>query len=303
MSAVDVRTRHPAPGASTSPGVRVTVPTAVVVGGIVAASAYGLLADDPYRGISAATVTAARAQDLCSLVVAALLVLLARAATPRAHLLRLGLFAYVAYSYAIYATGVSMNRMFLVYVVLVSAAGAALIDGLVRLEPSAYRRASRPRLVRGTGWFFIVVAALFASLWLSTLLPYAMGGHRPSPEGPGGVPYPVFVLDLTIVLPALAAEGALLLKKRAVAGPLAVVVLVKIITLFTALWAGALVGLIKGEDVDLGADAGPSVVMLLVCVVLLRRWIAEVVPDRNGDDAPQLVPVREHIWSDPGGRA
>ena len=264
--------------AARKPGWRVAVPTALVVTGIVAASSYGLLTAHPYRGVSAATVTAARAQDACSLVVAVLLAVLARSPTRRAHLLRLGLFAYVAYSYAIYATGISMNRVFLVYVVLVSASGAALLDGLVRLEPSAYERTTRRGLERGTGWFLIVVAALFAGLWLSTLVPYAVGGPRPTPEGPGGVPYPVFVLDLTVVLPALAAVGSLLLRGRRVAGPLAVVVLVKVITLFTALWAGTLAGLVRGDDLELGPDAGPSLLMLLVCVALLARWITQVAP-------------------------
>ena len=50
----------------------------VVALGIVAASAYGLLAPDPYRSLPDATVLAARGQDVGSLLVAALLVALAR---------------------------------------------------------------------------------------------------------------------------------------------------------------------------------------------------------------------------------
>jgi hypothetical protein len=93
--------------------------------GIVTASAYGLLAAEPYRDLPAATVLGAQAQDVCSILVAGVLVFLVRRSrvSPRGHLARLGLLAYVVYSYAIYLTGVPMNRVFLVYVVIETLAG------------------------------------------------------------------------------------------------------------------------------------------------------------------------------------
>jgi hypothetical protein len=277
--------------ATTSDSTRtvITVRTVwLVAAGIVFASAYGLLADEPYRGVSDPTVIAARAQDVCSVVVAALLLVLARAANGHQHVVRLGLLAYVAYSYAVYLVGIPMNRMFLVYVVIESLSVALLLDGLVRLRPAGWPRTQHRPLERGTGWMLLVIAGLFTALWLTALVPYAFGGHRPDPEGPGGVAYPIFVLDLVVVLPCLAAIGLLLLKGHRVAGPLAVVALVKIITLFTALWAGVLVGFVEGADVRLGADAGPSVLMLLVCVVVLRRWWSALTPDPDGYAWPRL---------------
>ena len=76
----------------------------------------------------------ARAQDACSIVVAALLVLLVRrpVMSTAARLARLGLLAYLLYSYLIYVTGVPMNRVFLVYVLIVSLSGAALLGGLLQ---------------------------------------------------------------------------------------------------------------------------------------------------------------------------
>lgn len=269
-------------------------PSRSVALGLVVASAYGVLADHPYRGVSDATVVAAKAQDVCSLVVAAALLLLGRRTSVRAHLVRLGLFGYVAYSYAIFIWGVAMNRAFLVYVVLVAVAGAALLDGLVRLVPEAWPRATSGRLERGTGWFLTVVAMLFAALWLTTLLPFALGGPRPDPEGPGGAPYPVFVLDLTVVLPCIAAIGLLLRRGRPIAGPLAVVALVKIITLFTVLWIGVLAGAVGGSSVSLGPDAGPSLVMVAVSCWLLVRWVREL--GGAGADA-----VRPTFWPPESG--
>jgi hypothetical protein len=249
--------------------------------GIAASSSYALLAADPYRDLPEATLIAAKAQDACSVLVAVLLLLLRRRPSARVHLVRLGLLAYVAYSYSIYLIGVPMNRVFLVYVVLVTVSGAALLDGVVRLRPDGWPRVSRPRLERGTGWVLVAVAVLFAALWLTALLPFASGGAEPDAVGPGGAAYPVFVLDLVVALPCVAAVGVLALRGRAIAGPLVVVVLVKIITLFTALWAGVIVGLAMGAEVHLAADAGPSVVMLGACAVLLRRWLRALSPDES----------------------
>lgn len=246
-----------------------------VVGiGIVAASAYGLLAAEPYRSLPDATVLGARGQDVGSLLVAVLLVALARPSrlAPTRFLAWLGLLAYVVYSYAIYLTGVPMNRVFLIYVVIESVAGAALLVGLWRLTTMVWPDDVPTRLRRGTGGMLVVVAVLFAGLWLSTLLPVALTGSVPDPEGVGGAPYPVFVLDLVVVLPAVAAVGVLLLRGHRLGPPLAVVTLIKILTLFATLWAGPAYALATDGPVHLGPDAGPSLVLLLACAWLLTAW-------------------------------
>ena len=276
---------RPSPALPVSRTTRLSVVT--VCAGIVVASAYGLLADAPYRDLTQATVVAAKAQDVCSVVVAGLLLLLVRsgADSRTAHLLRLGLLAYVAYSYAIYLIGVPMNRVFLVYVVIEAAALAGLVEGLLRLATCEWPKVSS-RLIRGTGWMLSVVAVMFTGLWLSTLLPYAFGGATPEPEGVGGAPYPVFVLDLVVVLPCIFGIGVMLLRGRALGGPLAVVALVKIITLFAALWAGVAVGLVTGEDVELGPDAGPSLLMLALSGWLLVRWLRSLTQEGKDGQRP-----------------
>ena len=242
---------------------------------VVAASLFGLVAETPYRSLPEATVVSARAQDACSIVVAALLVLLVRrpVVSTAAHLTRLGLLAYLLYSYLIYVTGVPMNRVFLVYVVIVCLSGAGLLAGLRGLLDEPPASTAGPRLVRATGWVLVVTAVLFAGLWLSVLVPFALGGDRPDHEGVGGTPYPVFVLDLAIVLPAVAAVGVLLLRRRAVAAPLAAVALLKILTLFTALWAGPVLALVTDAEVHLGPDAGPSLLLLLASGWLSALWL------------------------------
>ena len=248
--------------------------TVALVPAVLAASAYGLLADHAYRALPDATVLGARAQDACSIVVAVLLAVLAmRPASVRLELVRLGLLGYLAYSYLIYVSGVPMNRVFLVYVAIVALSGAGLVSGLVRMAASPPPSTASRRLRRGTGWMLVVTGVLFAGLWLSALLPFALGGARPDPEGVGGTPYPVFWLDLAIVLPAIVAVGVLLLRGRPAGPPLAVVALIKIVTLFTALWAGPVVALATSTDVHLGPDAVPSLLLLVASAWLVGRWL------------------------------
>lgn len=261
---------------------------------IVTASAYGLIAAEPYRDLPDATVLGAQAQDACGVLVAVLLVLLVRrpVLSARGHLARLGLLGYVVYTYAIYLTGVPMNRVFLVYVVIELLAGSALLGGLFRLRPAGWARVDSRRLERGTGWMLVVVAVLFASLWLSTLVPYAAGGAAPDPEGVGGTPYPVFVLDLVVVLPCIAAVGVLLVRGRTIAGPLTVVALIKIVTLFTSLWAGVVAAWVTGTTVHLGPDAAPSLLLLVASGWLTVRWLRDLRADEHGF-------LRPGPWSEP----
>lgn len=299
----DGSTRASVPAAPTVPAIRAATPppsavaapptsiltrwsTWVLAAAVVGASLYGLLAETPYRSLPEATVVSAQAQDACSIVVAAILVLLVRRSvtSTASHLARLGLLGYLLYSYLIYVTGVPMNRVFLVYVVIVSLSGAGLLGGLHHLVDRPPASTASPRLTRTTGWVLVVTAVLFAGLWLSVLLPYALGGPSPEPEGVGGTPFPVFVLDLAAVLPAIAAVGVLLLRGRAVAPPLAAVALLKILTLFTALWAGPVLALVTDADVDLGPDAVPSLLLLAASAWLTARWL------RSFEPVPSHVP-------------
>lgn len=282
-------TRTPGPTGTSTRQRWMRVSSMVIAAGVVSASTYGLLAGDAYRGLDRATIVGARAQDVVSLGVAVALVVLGHPAlqTARGHLVRLGLLAYVAYSFAIYLIGVPMNRMFLVYVLVVSVSVAALADGLVRMRTAGWGAPSH-RLVCTTGWFLVVTAVVFTGLWLVALTPFALGGATPEPAGPGGTPYPVFVLDLTVVLPCVFAVGWLLLHHRPIAFPLAVVTLVKIASLFAALWVGVVVNLLVDGHVALGPDWAPSAVLLLASLALLVRWVA-VVPHRG-------APTRSHIW-------
>jgi hypothetical protein len=187
--------------------------------GIAMATAYAFVASDPYRSLPAATVLTARGQDVVSVLVAGLLAAL------------------------VVPVRVSPLRL-LVWV--------GLLGRVLRPTTLQWPDTASNRLRRGTGWMLAVVAMMVSGLGLSVVVPFALEGNAPSPQGAGGTTYPVFVLDLVVVLPALAAVGVLLLRRHRLGAPFAVLALAKLLTLFRALWAGPAYALVTGVRVALG---------------------------------------------------
>jgi hypothetical protein len=75
------------------------------------------------------------------------------------------------------------------------------------------RFAGRP--VRVPGWFLMVVAVLFALLWLSEIVPDLLAGRPSTSATEWNVPTnPVHVLDLAFFLPAACLSGVLLLRRH-----------------------------------------------------------------------------------------
>jgi hypothetical protein len=209
--------------------------SAAIAGGLLAATAYGLLSDRAYR-LPVEIAAQARGQDLVTLLtlpVFGWLALRARAGAFRAHLLWLSLLLYYAYTYASYAFSVPFNAMFLVYVGILGGAFYALVDGLLRTDVDrvASALATAPR--RAAGVLLVVTGALFALVWLSPILRSLPGGV-PDTTFPHEIPSPIWVLDLAFLLPLVVSAGVLLLRGRPSGVLLGVVLLGKILTLSLA---------------------------------------------------------------------
>jgi hypothetical protein len=252
----------------------------------------GLLSASAYRGYGDDLVLVSRAQDvLTALAVPVLLwtAVRSRRGSLTAHVVWLGLMFYLAYSYAIYLIGWPENRAFLLYVVVVLLSAASLVDGLVRVSPSRVRPVFAGLRGRGLGWFLVAVGVAFVGLWLSDVGPSMLGGDPPAQLGPGGTPYPVYVLDLTVALPAVVATGVMLVRRHPMAGVLGGVVLVKVTTLFTALWLGVAAKLLEGRDVPFTADMVPSAVLPVVTVAVLVHAARRLGRPDHGW-------LRERLW-------
>ncbi|KOV90117.1 hypothetical protein [Nocardia sp. NRRL S-836] len=253
---------------------------------LTAATLYGLFSDRAYR-LERTVHLESMAQDVLTLLVVPVLVWAARrsrAGSVRGHLLWLGLLGYIAYTYLIYAFGVPHNSAFLLYVAALSLSIAALVDGIARIDVRRVPLAAHA----GVGWFLMVVGLAFAGLWLSDLVP-TVGGGLPDTLNVGELPYPVYVADLAIALPAIVATGVALVRGHVAAPVLGAVVLVKVLTMGLAIWAMAITLLLGGLQPDWPV-AGLFAVMIAVCVTVLRRGAQELA-------APVPGWLRPSIWS------
>lgn len=234
---------------------------------LIAATLYGLFSGRAYR-LDRALQLESRAQDVLTLAIVPVLIWAGRRSSvgsPRGHLLWLGLLGYIAYTYLIYAFGVPHNSAFLLYVTALTLSIAALIDGIARIDV----RKVPLRAHAGVGWFLIVVGIAFASLWLSDIVP-AIGGGLPGTVNVGELPYPVYVADLAIALPAVIATGVALVRGHIAAPVLGAIVLIKVLTMGLAIWAMAIGLLVNGRQPNWPV-AGLFAVMIAVCTTVLRR--------------------------------
>ena len=182
------------------------------------AAAAGLFVPDVYRD-TAEGIRQARATDLVTLLGAvpalALGLWRARAGSTAGRLMAVGALAYLAYSYAIYAFSVVINPLTPVHIAILGFATWSLVLTVFGLDAATIDRASRFRLPRrATGGFLIVVAALFAMLWLSQIAGSITSGHLPTAVSDLNLPTsPVYSLDLAFAVPMIALAAGWLIRR------------------------------------------------------------------------------------------
>jgi hypothetical protein len=181
------------------------------------AAAAGLLVSGLYRD-TAEMVRQARAADLVTLAAAVPALGLglwrARSGSASARLVAIGALGYLAYSYAIYAFSVVINPLTPVHIAILGLAAWSFVLVIFGLDRATLDRASRIRLPRRTaGGFLIIVAALFALLWLGQIAGAITGGKLPASVSDLNLPTnAVYALDLAFALPLLAIAGGWLIR-------------------------------------------------------------------------------------------
>ena len=239
---------------------------------LFAATSFGLFVDGAYPapdGVRPTLPETLRGQDLVTLLAAIALLwggVRARRGSLAGHLVWLAVCLYVPYTYLMYVVA-PYNDALLVYIAAIGLGLYLLVDGLFRLDAAAVAPAFVAVPRRGAAWFLIVVALLFAFLWLSDILA-AWPGGVPSTLFVYDIPSIVHVLDLGVVLPLLVIAGVLLLRGHPMGPVLAAMLLVKSVTLGLALLSMNAFVVASGGSVD------PSEPVIWTAVVLVSgAWL------------------------------
>jgi hypothetical protein len=194
-----------------------SLPLAVLLGAV---SLGGILLPSVYARETASWAAQGLGQDWVDLLVVAPALIVAGVLALRgsviARLALGGMYAYTLYSFLIYAFAMHFNALFLLYCAVLGLSCFAMVAYAASLAREDVRGWFAPRApVRLAGVFLIVLSVLFAGMWLAEDIPALLSGTPPpSLAEVGLITNPVHVLDLSIVLPALAVAGVALLRRR-----------------------------------------------------------------------------------------
>lgn len=206
-----------------------------------------------------------------------LALVLYRRGSLRGGILLAGVLAYFLYNYSSLALGAAYNKLFLVYVAIMSLSLFAFVIALGTFDPVALVTHFLPTLPqRAIGLYLIVSGAILLLLWLAlSIVPALLRGEAP-PEVWSYTTVTTFVLDLGIIAPALIVAGALLLRRAPFGYLLSAVLLVFTVISGVNLTAGGIAQLLSGVitmSQFIGMSASFSVLTLfaLVYTVALFR--------------------------------
>jgi hypothetical protein len=238
-----------------------------------------------YKNDSVAMASQAIAQDYVTLFMAIPLLLvsfyLSKKGLLKGKLLLTGTLGYFLYTYTSYSFLSMYNSMFLIYIMLMSASFFAFLIAFKSFDlPNLYLYFDKKLPVTFIGGFLLFVSFLFGMMWIGKIIPTLTQNVPPV----GIDHYTTLVIqamDLGFLIPAGIWAGILFLKRRPLGYLLGSVLIVKFITLLTALTAMIIRQMVAGIQVGFSEIFIVVLVNLLViyCLVLIMKNSKE--PERR----------------------
>jgi len=193
-------------------------------------------------------------QDVVTLIIGIPLlivgIVLGRQGRLRGRLLLTGALGYFLYTYGAMSFLTAFNPFFLVYVALFSLSLFGFILAMNSLDVNElvlHISDGFPR--RAIASYFIIVAAFLSLAWLGLVAPPIWTGAPPAGLE-SAITMVIQVLDLGVIVPTSVISAILLLKKQPWGYALSSVVLLKILTMGTALIAMIISQMIAGVAID-----------------------------------------------------
>jgi len=220
-------------------------------------------------------------QDIVTLIIGIPLlitgILLSRKGSMRGKLLLTGGLGYFLYTYASMSFLTAFNQFFLIYVALFSLSLFGFILALSGLDPNEVVRHISDRFPRRTiAAYFVIVAGFLAMAWLGLVAPPMLKGTPPAGLE-SAITMIIQALDLGVIVPTSIITATLLLQKRPWGYTLSSVVLLKILTMGTALISMIIVQLLSGVAVDPVVSVGFAIISLagIALAIVTFRTVQE----------------------------
>lgn len=195
----------------------------------------------------------------------------------RGRLLLTGSLGYFLYTYAAMSFLTAFNQFFLLYVVLFSLSLFGFILALSGLHPDEVLTHISERFPRrAIAIYFISVAGFLTLAWLGLVVPPMFNGKPPAGLE-SAITMVIQALDLGVIVPTSIITATLLLQKRPWGYTLSSVVLLKILTMGSALVSMIIVQLLFGVTVD-------PVISTIFVIICLSGIVLAIVTLRTIQD-------------------
>jgi hypothetical protein len=234
-----------------------------------------------YSRDSASMAAQGAGQDMVDLFLVVPLILLSYLFMAKgnrtAFLIYGGVVIYILYSFVIYAFGIHFNRFFLLYCATL---GISLYTFLVWMSAVKHSEvvdwfADTPAKLISV--YLALVALIFFTLWLKTLIPATLDNSVPAELIDNGLLVnPVHVIDLAFALPGLLVGSVLLWRRKGMGYIIASLALVFMILLSIALAAMVIMLAARGisEDFTVAVVFGILSIASLCLAILMFRKIS-----------------------------
>ncbi|HYE09754.1 MAG TPA: hypothetical protein VEF53_06205 [Patescibacteria group bacterium] len=234
-----------------------------------------------YRNDSVSLAAQGIAQDVVTLVLGIPMLLislvLARKNLLKGRLLLLGTVSYFLYAYISYSFLSMYNSLFLVYVMLMSLSLFTFILCIMSIDVEALKSSFSTKLpVKFIGGFQIFIAFILLMLWLGKIVPSLISDTTPI----GLEHYTTLVIqamDLGIIVPVALLSAILLMKRRPFGYLLSSIVMIKGLTMLTAITAMIIGQVLAGVEVGIVEMTIFPIINLIAiyCLVIVLRNVEE----------------------------
>ena len=240
-----------------------------------------LYAKGLYKNDSVSYASQAVGQNIVTLIIGLPLLLISliiyRKNLLKGKLLLAGTLGYFLYTYTSYSFLVMYNSFFLIYVMLMSLSFYAFTLTMLSFDLESISSCFSKRLpVKLIGGFLIFISSAVGMMWLGMILPALKQGILPKILDQYTT-LTIQVLDLGFLVPTTILAGILVIKRKPFGYLLASVIIIKEITLLTAIIAMIIGQILSGVYVGLVQILMFPIftVILIYFVILIMRNIDE----------------------------
>ena len=252
---------------------------------MMAASSAGLFVASTYAKETMNWGTQGRGQDMVNLSLAAPILFVStyfvNKGSLRAFLIWLGTLIYLIYSYLLYAFFIHFGPWFLAYVAILGMSFYAFVGSLLELDWKGLSPRYADVSVKAASSFLMFLAVAFFLLWTSEIMKALLSHTQPQGLKDAGLPVnPVHVLDMALLLPAMAIVSVKLWKREMLGFIFGVPFLALGALLGFAVLSMMLFLAAKGFPTPIGIQVAMTI-SILVSLYLTFKFLNEIKDRRN----------------------